>query len=650
MSKTSTLTQRMQTTEYGTRILPKNKEPKIKTLKPGKYKDLNSVQKQKIEEFFKKNKEELFKESIKQFIKYNKKKSVKQTVYENVIRAKLLDPLVGAKGFYDLLDELLIEEDSMEWVDSIPYMSINVYMAMLKDYLESSSEKEVIEFYDAIEDWGMLPAYIENMIFDSLEKRIYEKYPDLPRDVVEGSYLGDMILLLEGTDSPDKYMPELESEEKADLSPESLTLVPEEEKKPDIIEMPRKSAVKTIASHVIAGAAPGAITMNPEGAAVGAGIGLISGTATAIKDKIVESFTEADKLPEIQKQEMGKLDSVISMVKDPVPAPTAEECKVADPEVVPAITTGPEDDPELNKALDSIVDSMANLQIIDTDSQVEQGQAPELGGSEVGAPEVDIQNEVVSEEAPQIGSASVGSRGVRPGYYKNPIHEDALGLFFGSATNPNWNNALFYDRMSRLTNEDVINNKLYFYNQSVSLVNKYGVDFLVPSVKYMQNADPLMIIKENHEILQLYFKLKGIKPTEKSETYELMREIKKMKEAEIDAQKSIDLEDYQSGHGEAMITNKNPFRTVPAELEINPADAYEMRLLGNGVPIEARKTFKGEPVKLDKRTESQVRASMTKGKLPTTVNKNVAEKPLTSTLRFASEEEQCKNIFGIYTD
>lgn len=390
----------------------------------------------------------------------------------------------------------------------------------------------------------------------------------------------------------------------------------------------KKSSLETIAEEVLkgtaAGAAPGVLTGNPEGAAVGSIIGAIGGAAIGVGSVISDALSS----------ESGDAAQVVDA-----------NTTVESPEIIKE---------EITLAADQVKDALEKVIKISSDkAQAEDNLDNMLDNMNLPLPDlqpIDMEIEVLEEEvtAPKEDVAQVfdSSRAKRPGYYKKPIHEDALGLFFGSSVNPNWNNALFFNRSQVLTDGDIANNKRYYYDQSVSIVNKYGVDILVPSLRYGREADWKDIIKENHEILQLYFKLKGIEPVKTKTVPEIIKSLVTIEQKDDSLQASVNVEDYQSGHDTKIENDKfNPFRAVDSQLKVDPKDAYDMRLLGNAVPIEKRKTFKGDPQVLNNIVVRDLKKSALKGELPITQNKSTKVPVLGSSMRFASEEELCSSLF-----
>lgn len=461
-----------------------------------------------------------------------------------------------------------------------------------------------------------------------LEKRI-ERYPGLKSYLINEKILSENMDLFKGT-PVEKYALILDSGSEIDSlglpSPTSdsgegigFESVNNEETNSSIEEMSALGKIATeIAKGAAAGSAPGILTANPEGAAVGAGIGAVGGAVIGIGNVISDAITGKG----------GNVDVPAVPVEEAVTYSANVALKdmfdLADVMKTSAEIVQAEDN--LDNILDNMNTALPNLEPIDM----------VVDGELITA----LEEETVKPDE----KMEVTTRGSRPGYYKKPIHADALGLFFGSSVNPNWNNGLFFDRSQVLSEGDISNNKRYYYEQSLSLVNKYGIDMLVPGLKYNAGAEWKDIIKENHEILQLYFKLKGIVPVPTKPVKEV---IKSLVQVNVDSeQKSVDIEDYQSGHDTKIENDKyNPFREVSSDLLLNPKDAYDMRLLGNGVPIEGRKTFRSNPQVLNNIVVKDLKKSSMKGKLPITTDKNTVVPILNNSMRFASEEELCSSLF-----
>lgn len=448
-----------------------------------------------------------------------------------------------------------------------------------------------------------------------LQERL-DKNESVRRYLIESDILSSNMDLFKGT-AVEKYaliLPETQSVIDELPSPtsdsgEGMGSVNNDEKESSIEEMSTLGKIATeIVKGAAAGATPGVLTANPEGAIVGAGIGAVGGAVVGIGNVISDAITGKG----------GNVEVPAVPVEEPITY-TLVEVMEQHPVVAQA-------EDNLDNVLDNMNVALPNLEPIDM----------VVDGNLITA----LEEETVKPDE----KMDVTTISTRPGYYKKAIHADALGLFFGSSVNPNWNNGLFFDRSQVLTEGDISNNKSYYYQQSLSLVNKYGVDFLVPGLKYNAGAEWKDIIKENHEILQLYFKLKGIEPIPTKPVKEV---IKSLVQVNVDSeQKSVDIEDYQSGHDTKIENDKyNPFREVSSDLLLNPKDAYDMRLLGNGVPIEGRKTFRSDPQVLNNIVVKDLKKSAMKGKLPVTTSKNTVVPILNNSMRFASEEELCSSLF-----
>jgi len=84
----------------------------------------------------------------------------------------------------------------------------------------------------------------------------------------------------------------------------------------------------------------------------------------------------------------------------------------------------------------------------------------------------------------------------------DPIHSDALSIFFGSANEPRWDPTLLVGR-PEMTKEMLL-------KQTEKIVDKFGVDILVFEMKSGESSEFEFIKRENEEILQLYTRLQGI--------------------------------------------------------------------------------------------------------------------------------------------
>lgn len=474
-------------------------------------------------------------------------------------------------------------------------------------------------------------------------QKIIEEIPEKIVEIFIDSGLTDASILDTIYDEMSKQVPiGYDPEEMSDTFKELIS----KKKSQDINkDMGRtKTAVKTIAGYVAAGAAPGAITGNPAGAAVGAGMGVIVGVGTAIKDIVVDSMTtpqvvqletESQTSLPTQSEACKVVESAVNLMSDPIEVPSGDT----------------RDDTDLQAQLDQVDEHIPELDLVDVGS---------MHGSETVSKRTPSEYEPFSEDATinqeleslisvppeQTVAAEVNTRGVREGYYKNAVHPDAIGLYFGSSTNPNWNNTLFFDR-STLSMEEISANKAYYYKQSLLIVDKYGVDIFIYSLKYTLASSAEDIIKENHEVLQLFFKLKNIVPVPTEPTFEMFAKILKEQEPKQQSfEESVDEKDYESGNGVPMENDKyNPFRQLSNTFNIDPKDSYEMRLMGDAIPIEDRQTFRGEPQYLSNIIVKDLKKSLLKGALPDTKVKAVVSTFIGTKIPLASEEELCRDIF-----
>lgn len=92
-----------------------------------------------------------------------------------------------------------------------------------------------------------------------------------------------------------------------------------------------------------------------------------------------------------------------------------------------------------------------------------------------------------------------------PNEYYEPIHPDALGIYFKDSNFPEWDGTLFNDRMKRYSGIDYEVYVPYLQQQTRLVWEKHQVDLLIPMLKYqMPNDPPEMVIKENNEVIQLW--------------------------------------------------------------------------------------------------------------------------------------------------
>ena len=226
----------------------------------------------------------------------------------------------------------------------------------------------------------------------------------------------------------------------------------------------------------------------------------------------------------------------------------------------------------------------------------------------------------------------------------NAIHPDALGLFFGSATRPKWNQTLFANRMSSWSNLE--SKKAYLLSQTAGIIKKYGIQIFVYGQRFGPKDSVMNIFKENHEILQLFTRLKL------GQTEELEGEVK------------IQLKDLVEYRG-LIAGNTGAMPNINASISIKPTKSTQMPagsssrqsepllhpLLKGGIPAETRLTFKGNPTSIDAeifkamaRNTNKQRTTIT-GK-DTSEGAGITKQSSKPFSRFYTREETDQMIYG----
>lgn len=150
--------------------------------------------------------------------------------------------------------------------------------------------------------------------------------------------------------------------------------------------------------------------------------------------------------------------------------------------------------------------------MFDIDGQSTNG-SNYIGTNNINSEQDTTVDEDVKQKTEDISVVTDNIRGSEPNVnnrrqpsYKDPIHIDAIELFFSSpATEPNWNWDLFKGR-STWTLQKMVENKMFLLNQSRSIVEKYSVELLLlEGLVYDESSTPEHVLKENFEVLQLYF-------------------------------------------------------------------------------------------------------------------------------------------------
>jgi hypothetical protein len=190
------------------------------------------------------------------------------------------------------------------------------------------------------------------------------------------------------------------------------------------------------------------------------------------------------------------------------------------------------------------------------------------------------------------------------GKYKDAVHPDALSIFFGSSTDPDWDDYLLQERYKKWNTPELRNaNKAYVYNQSKMIVEKKGIEILVNSLFYGIDSDADLIFKENHEILQLYMSLtnnrrgsdKKKKGGENNEGDELIKG-----DPPTMYEEDSEVVGY---HNEKInnpnIANENMFNRPPEFLDkkiMSEISPVERQLLNGSRPLSRMKYYKGRTV------------------------------------------------------
>jgi hypothetical protein len=86
----------------------------------------------------------------------------------------------------------------------------------------------------------------------------------------------------------------------------------------------------------------------------------------------------------------------------------------------------------------------------------------------------------------------------------DPIHKDAIGLFFGSASSPKWDPTLLTYRKDGVNKGESPWSVPDLLQQSRAIYDKHGIDLLITGVVSSESTAPELVVKENHEILQLW--------------------------------------------------------------------------------------------------------------------------------------------------
>ncbi len=166
---------------------------------------------------------------------------------------------------------------------------------------------------------------------------------------------------------------------------------------------------------------------------------------------------------------------------------------------------------EVNDTTASSVDVPISIMEGDTiQSNIDPTLAKKLAvEKEEGKPE-DVETQIeLEEQVVPTSDVLSGNRQIQ-GFYENPIHPDALGIFFGSSSFPKWDTSLLNDRKDRFKDMSPESVAPFLLQQTQMIHTKYGVDLLIPKLIFGAGSDPLQIEKENMEVLQLWARFNKI--------------------------------------------------------------------------------------------------------------------------------------------
>ena len=218
-----------------------------------------------------------------------------------------------------------------------------------------------------------------------------------------------------------------------------------------------------------------------------------------------------------------------------------------------------------------------------------------------------------------------------------PVHPHAVALFFGSTSEPQFDQGLF---------EVESPSKEIMVMENGRLVEKFGIDMFVLKLVYGSNSSEEDVKRENKELIQLFFRMKGIT----SELY-----------AKVSLKDLAEFRMLAAGteNVEALPDQKSvgPPRVEPvgsdSEVKLDQSeDPIEKKLRDGAVPISLRKTWKGNSRYYDKKIIADLHESSLKAQLNPTFTKLGSVVDATSfndsysrtgvpKLRIIEEHEEC---------
>lgn len=269
----------------------------------------------------------------------------------------------------------------------------------------------------------------------------------------------------------------------------------------------------------------------------------------------------------------------------------------------------------LSGTLDGTVSGVSDVDTITSGSTIPDG-------AETAYMEATDQSTVRSSG--DIPDDAVKQRGIKEGPYMNPVHPDALSIFFGSPTNPDWIQGLFTNRESWELNDM---KKEFMFRQSVALFTKYGADMLIMQLVYDINSNVLDVKRENEEIIQLYIRVSNIKPSVDTRVQRVL----------------IDTDKGDKIQGDKL----NPFRVVSDTLELPGPTDMEIKLSDGKPPF-----VKPADKPYDNQILMDLGSSITKGKLRNNIRRMDLEvatdtvSKVGTKIPMATHDEFCKSFFG----
>lgn len=208
----------------------------------------------------------------------------------------------------------------------------------------------------------------------------------------------------------------------------------------------------------------------------------------------------------------------------------------------------------------------------------------------------------------------------------NPIHKDAIGLFFGSPPKWIYDLILFRSKDPSWIN-DAESKRDYVFKQSSFIVKKYGDEIFVNKLVYNKKSNIVDLFRENMELLQLYMAIKGIT------TYRLDNQVTTTNN-DVVSLRLKDLADYRNqlnniepqmptnsvpqqnplNNDTTIIIDKNKtIKSFPNSIITNVPEPQKMLLAPGAIPMKFHKYIKGNPNFVNKNALMRLNNSVLKG-------------------------------------